>query len=227
MDVEGTALHVGVTGAGPDILVLTGGPGCVQYLESDDIAVPGHRSWYPEPRGVGRSGGGHHDMERAIADLEAIRRAVGVVAWVVLGHSWGSDLAVRYAVEHPDVIKGVVGIAGRGAQRDRIWSEIYEAGKANEPVIEIDMAEEVWSSLSQSFTDWIHRPDLWRGLADCVVPMHFIAAGDDIRPPWPLQQLATLVRNGRFSIVPDVPHDFWSTDPDIWIETVESACAGF
>ena len=53
--VGGVALHVGVTGQGPDLVVLTGGPGCVQYLERDEISPPDHRVWYPEPRGVGRS----------------------------------------------------------------------------------------------------------------------------------------------------------------------------
>lgn len=80
IQVEGVGLHVGVTGQGPDLLVLTGGPGCVQYLERDEISPTGHRAWYPEPRGVGRSGGGSHTMERAIADLEAIREAVGLEA---------------------------------------------------------------------------------------------------------------------------------------------------
>lgn len=225
VEVEGIALHVGATGHGPDALVLTGGPGCVQYLEHDAIALPGHRSWYPEPRGVGRSGGGPHTMERAIADLEAVRVDVGVSSWVVLGHSWGSDLAVRYAVQHPEAVRAVVGIAGKGAHRDRTWSEIYEAGKVNEPVVDIELVPEVWSSLSQSFTEWIHRPDLWRGLADCAVPMHFIAAGDDIRPSWPLEQLAALVPNGRFSTVPGIPHDFWFTNPDVWVQTITDACA--
>src|SRR5580765_6996124 len=109
--VDGAVLHVGVTGAGPDVVVLTGGPGCVQYLESDHIAPQGFRAWYPEPRGVGRSTGGPHTMQRAIGDLEAIRRAVGVDSWIVLGHSWGCDLAVRYAVEHPGAVAAVVGIA--------------------------------------------------------------------------------------------------------------------
>lgn len=48
-----TCLHVGVTGDGQDVLVLTGGPGCVQYLENDEIAPRGFRAWYVEPRGVG------------------------------------------------------------------------------------------------------------------------------------------------------------------------------
>lgn len=221
---DGTRLHVGATGEGPDVLVLTGGPGCVQYLEDDALAPDGFRVWYPEPRGVGRSGGGAHTMEQALADLEAIRRHLGVRRWVVLGHSWGSDLAVRYAVEHPDAVAAVVGIAGRGPQRDRSWSEVYEAGKESEPAVEIAWSREVHGSLGASFREWIQHPDLWRGLADCRTPMHFIAAGDDIRPSWPLRQLAALVPGGSFSTVPGVPHDFWSTHPPTWTATVTRAC---
>lgn len=225
VEVDGVALHVGVTGDGPDVLVLSGGPGCVHYLEQDAIAPLGHRAWFPEPRGVARSGGGPHDMERAVADLEAVRSAVGVASWVVVGHSWGSDLAVRYAVEHPGSVVAVVGIAGRGPQRDRTWSEAYEAGKPGEPVVEIAWAPEVHAALGASFTAWIQGDSLWRDLADCDVPMAFVAAGDDVRPSWPLAQLARTVRRGTFTTLPDVPHDFWSTHPEVWARTVSERCA--
>jgi proline iminopeptidase len=223
--VEGAALHVGVTGDGADVVILSGGPGCVQYLERDEISPLGRRAWYPETRGVGRSGGGPHTMEQGIADLEAIREAVGVEAWVVVGHSWGCDLAVRYAVEHPEVVRGIVGIAGRGPQRDRTWSEAYESGQAREPVVEIEWVPAVHASLSDSFTEWIHRSDLWRRLADCEVPMRFIGAADDIRPSWPMRQLAALVRKGTYTEVTGVPHDFWSTHPGVWTEAVAQGCA--
>ena len=221
---DGTSLHVGVTGTGPDVLVLTGGPGCVQYLENDEIAPRDFRAWYPEPRGVGRSGGGAHTMEQALADLEEIRRQADVERWIIVGHSWGSDLAVRYAVEHPEAVSAVVGVAGKGFHSDRTWSAVYEAGKSSEPPVEIAWSTEVHASLGASFTEWIHRPDLWRRLADCPVPMRFIAAGEDIRPSWPLQQLALLVPHGSFSTVPDVPHDFWATDPSVWTEAITQAC---
>ncbi|MGA5298605.1 alpha/beta fold hydrolase [Nucisporomicrobium flavum] len=222
--VGDAALHVGVTGDGPDVVVLSGGPGCVQYLERDDLAPREHRAWFPEPRGVGRSGGGPHTMEEAVADLEGIRAAAGVDRWIVLGHSWGADLAVRYAVEHPGSVAAVVGVAGRGPQLDRTWSEAYEAGKPSEPAVEIDWVPAVHAALSRSFTEWAHRPDLWRGLADCAVPMRFVAAGDDIRPSWPLEQLAALVPRGRFTTVPGVPHDFWFTHPGVWTEVVTDTC---
>jgi proline iminopeptidase len=55
--------------------------------------------------------------------------------------------------------------------------------------------------------------------------MHLIAAGDDIRPPWPLAQLAALLPHGTFSTVPGVPHDFWHTHPQMWTTTLTNACA--
>lgn len=217
-------LHVGVTGSGADVVVLSGGPGCVHYLEDDAIAPRGMRAWFPEPRGVGRSDGGPHDLEQAVADLEAVRRAVGVESWIVLGHSWGSDLAVRYALDHPDRIRAVVGIAGHGLHKDRTWSAIYESLKDTAPAVDIDWVPAVHQALGSSFTEWIHEPELFRRLADSPVPMTIVAAGADIRPAWPLRQLAALVPRAEFVEVPDVPHDFWSTHPQIWVDVITNAC---
>ncbi|MBC9732622.1 alpha/beta fold hydrolase [Nocardioides marmotae] len=221
---DGVDLHVAGCGQGPDVVVLSGGPGCVHYLADAALAPDGCRSWFPDPRGVGRSGGGPHDMARAIEDLEVVRRSIGAESWIVLGHSWGSDLAVRYALEHPHRVAGVVGIAGHGLHRDREWSAAYEAGAAAETPIEIDHVPDIHASLMDSFKVWIHQPRLWRELADSPVPMRFIAAGRDIRPRWPLQQLAELVPQATFDTVPDVVHDFWATDPGLWRATCSAAC---
>jgi proline iminopeptidase len=163
-------------------------------------------------------------MARAIDDLEAIRRAIDIEEWIVLGHSWGSDLAVRYALDHPHRVRGVVGIAGHGLHRDREWSAAYATGKANETPVEIDWVPQVHATLWESFKGWIHQPTLWRSLADSPVPMTFVAAGNDIRPSWPLRQLAELVPGGAFEVVPGVPHDYWATDPDLWRVTCTTAC---
>jgi proline iminopeptidase len=221
---DGVPLHVSYTGEGAEVVVLSGGPGCVHYLADEGIAPAGVRSWFPDPRGVGRSGGGPHGMAQAVADLEDIRRTLGVARWIVLGHSWGSDLAVRYALAHPDEIAAVVGIAGHGLHKDRSWSEIYEAQRPTEDAIRIDWSEEVHAALSESFLDWIHEPGLFRSLADSPVRMRFIAAANDIRPDWPLRQLAKLVPAGSFELVAGVDHNFWTTDPERWTEVVTEAC---
>lgn len=221
---DGVPLHVSCTGEGADVVVLSGGPGCVHYLADEGIAPAGLRSWFPEPRGVGRSGGGPHDMARAVADLEDVRRSLGVARWVVLGHSWGSDLAVRYALDHPERVAAVVGIAGHGLHKDRNWSEVYEAQRHTEDAIHIDWSQEVHAALSESFLEWIHEPGLYRSLADSPVRMRFIAASNDIRPDWPLRQLAELAPAGSFELVGGVDHNFWTTDPERWIEVVTAAC---
>ncbi|MET8778353.1 hypothetical protein ABZV58_25400 [Nocardia sp. NPDC004654] len=41
---DGSLLRVGVTGRGPDVVVLSGGPGCVHYLE-DDALAPRDQVW--------------------------------------------------------------------------------------------------------------------------------------------------------------------------------------
>ena len=162
-------------------------------------------------------------MARAVADLEDVRRSLGVARWVVLGHSWGSDLAVRYALDHPERVAAVVGIAGHGLHKDRNWSEVYEAQRHTEDAIHIDWSQEVHAALSESFLDWIHEPGLYRSLADSPVRMRFIAAANDIRPDWPLRQLAELVPAGSFELVAGVDHNFWTTDPERWIEVVTAA----
>lgn len=223
---DGVSLHVGMVGSGPDVVVLSGGPGCVNYLERDALAPHGARAWFPEPRGVGRSGGGAHDLGQAVADLETIRKAVGVDSWTVLGHSFGSDLAIRYALDHPDRVQSVIGIAGHGLHKDRTWSQIYSSRRHTEDELVIAWDAAVHESLSASFIEWIHQPGLFRQLADTHVPMTFVAAGEDIRPDWPLRQLAALVPYARFREVDGVAHNFWHTHPGIWKAIVSELCRG-
>ena len=224
---DGVALHVGVTGYGPDVVMLSGGPGCVNYLEDDAIAPAGVRSWYPEPRGVGRSGGGPHGLTRAVDDLDDVRRAAGVASWIVVGHSWGADLAVCYALRHPEPVAGVVAVAGTGLQNDRSWSEQYQALKGGEPDLSIPGVREVHAALLGSYRRWIREPDVFRQVADSPVPMRFVAAGGDIRPSWPLEQLAALAPHGRFVRILGVPHDFWATHPLTWKAVVTDICGEF
>jgi proline iminopeptidase len=43
-----------------------------------------------------------------IADMEALRRELGVETWLVFGGSWGSTLALAYAEAHPERCRGLV-----------------------------------------------------------------------------------------------------------------------
>ncbi|PIB96735.1 prolyl aminopeptidase [Caulobacter sp. X] len=43
-----------------------------------------------------------------IADIERLREHLGVEKWTVFGGSWGSTLALAYAITHPDRVDGLV-----------------------------------------------------------------------------------------------------------------------
>jgi proline iminopeptidase len=43
-----------------------------------------------------------------VADLEYLREALGIPAWIVFGGSWGSLLALAYAQAHPERLLGLV-----------------------------------------------------------------------------------------------------------------------
>ena len=44
----------------------------------------------------------------ADADIERLREHLGVEKWTVFGGSWGSTLALAYAIKHPDRVAGLV-----------------------------------------------------------------------------------------------------------------------
>lgn len=47
--------------------------------------------------------------------LACVRAALGFGRWGVAGHSWGAELAIRYAAAYPDRTTAVAYLAGVGA----------------------------------------------------------------------------------------------------------------
>jgi proline iminopeptidase len=92
---------------------LHGGPGAG--------STPKHRRFFdPEAyrivvydqRGAGRSMPlgelRENTTPHLVADLERLRRHLGIERWLVFGGSWGSTLALAYAEVHPDRCLGLV-----------------------------------------------------------------------------------------------------------------------
>jgi proline iminopeptidase len=116
---DGTLLWTAVSGNGPPLVLCHGGPGLWDYLAplaallDDTFTVIRF-----DQRGCGRStdrGGGRFTIEQALDDLDQVRAALRVDHWGVVGHSWGAELALRYAAHFPDRVTGVVYVAGVGA----------------------------------------------------------------------------------------------------------------
>lgn len=98
---------------GLPVLYLHGGPGSgcspVQRRLFDPKRF--HAVLFDQ-RGCGRSQplGSLHANTTAhlVADLEYLREALGIRAWIVFGGSWGSLLALAYAQIYPESVRGLV-----------------------------------------------------------------------------------------------------------------------
>ncbi len=62
-----------------------------------------------------------------VADLELLRRNLGIAAWMVFGGSWGSTLALAYAQTHPAVVTELV-LRGIFTLRRHEVEWFYEGG---------------------------------------------------------------------------------------------------
>ncbi len=224
---DGVVLRVHLQGdpAGPAVVQLSGGPGYVAYLADTEWCRPAFVIT-PEARGVGGSAGNAHDLAQAIADLEDVRNHLALDTWAVVGHSWGADLGLFYALAHPERVRVLVHVCGRGVQNDRDWSAAYHAAKDNDVSPAGDpfpypYSTEVHAALLRSWRQWIKRPQLWREIAGCSARVIVVVAGDDIRPSWPNAQLAEALPCAEFVVVPDAHHDFWAAPGQAWCEQVQ------
>src|SRR5262245_42855359 len=112
---------------GVPLLFLHGGPGGALGPVARQFYDPAfYRIVYPHQRGSGRSTPlgetRRNTTQHLISDLETLRLARGIGAWVVAGGSWGSTLSLAYAQAHPRSCLGLL-LSGifLGRQRDIDW----------------------------------------------------------------------------------------------------------
>jgi proline iminopeptidase len=125
---DGCRLWTGRSGAGQPVVLCHGGPGWWDTFADlagllDDAATVVR--W--DQRGCGRSARrGPYTIARSVADLDAVRRHHGLTRTALLGHSWGADLALRFALAHPDLVTGLVYVSGTGIDPESSWHAAYE-----------------------------------------------------------------------------------------------------
>jgi proline iminopeptidase len=101
---------------GPPVVLCHGGPGLWDDLGPVAAMLDStYRVHRYDQRGCGRSTGpDDYRVERALADLDALRRHWGYDGWTVFGHSWGAPLVLAYAWSYPEHVHAVVYCGGVG-----------------------------------------------------------------------------------------------------------------
>jgi proline iminopeptidase len=98
---------------GRPIIFLHGGPGGGCNADHRRYFDPDHyRIILFDQRGAGRSTPAAELKENTtwdlVNDIETIRKHYGIQDWIVFGGSWGSTLALAYAIAHPEKVKGLI-----------------------------------------------------------------------------------------------------------------------
>jgi proline iminopeptidase len=98
---------------GIPVVFLHGGPGAGSTPKHRRFFDPdGYRIVVYDQRGAGRSTPlgelRANTTPHLVADLETLRRHLGVERWLVFGGSWGSTLAIAYAEAHPERCLGLM-----------------------------------------------------------------------------------------------------------------------
>ena len=112
MRIRDLSLYVDVVGHGYPLVLMHGGPGADHWtlVEFKTLADQFTLIFY-DHRCNGRSEGADLSTmtwENLAADADALRERLGYEQWAVLGHSFGGNVALEYALRYPDRVSHLV-----------------------------------------------------------------------------------------------------------------------
>ncbi len=120
---------------GEPLLMLHGGPGAPDSMQTTIAPLlPELRAISFDQRGTGSSVciDGRYDIAAYLDDMEAIRAALEISSWHLLGHSWGGLLAQAYTARHGDRVLSLVlssSSLGMGADWRLTKREAFRTGR--------------------------------------------------------------------------------------------------
>ena len=161
---DGTRLALHVIGAGEPLLCLPGGPMLDSAYLGDLGGLAAHRALARlDLRGTGASevptDPASLRCDRQVADVEAVRRHLGLERVDLLAHSAGANLAYRYAERHPDCLGRLLLVTpstrGVGIEISDEARSAMARGRADEPwYAEAAAALERVQAGSEDESDW-------------------------------------------------------------------------
>lgn len=163
IDVDGLRLHYIERGNGSPVVLLHG-----NQATADDFEISGALDLIAEKHRViafDRPGFGYSDRPRETvwtpsAQADLIRRALiklGIEKPVLVGHSWGTLVALAYAIGHPADISGLLLLCGYYFPTKRL--DVVVASLPAMPIIGDILRYTFWPLLS-----WLTSPLLLRAI---------------------------------------------------------------
>jgi proline iminopeptidase len=186
MPIRDVSLFVEVTGQGYPLVLMHGGPGADHWtmLPFRRCADQFTLIFY-DHRCNGRSQGApvsSMTWENLTADADALRRKLGFERWAVLGHSFGGQVALEYALRYSGSLSHLVLLDTGGDSR---WSQRNAAEVLAKRGYSPQKVELVRRWFNGEFTPHEMLPILMRiGGAYSYRPSLWLTARDLVRGEW-------------------------------------------
>lgn len=229
--IDGALLYARSIGRGQPLIVLHGGPDFDhRYLLPElDRLKDAFRLIYYDQRGRGRSADHVRPEDVSLVsdldDIDRVRRHFGLDAPALLAHSWGTVLALEYALRHPTRVSHLVlmnpapasasdievmrrayleklGADMAERQADIVASAAYQAGDPEAGILKARAVEE------QLYRDTWQVPDydLLPKLRDLNIPTLIIAGDHDFIPVDVAERIAQAFPNATLVTLEDCGH---------------------
>ena len=227
------ALHYTLTGDGPLTVVLTHGLAAGEAIWRQQVAAlaPRYRVLTWDLRGHGRSAPnpGPCTIEDLANDLRAVLDAAGVDRAVILGHSAGGVVAMRFALDHPARTAGLV-LVGTASECNERARQFYEdlAAMAEErgmdPVrkrlgVSAEQARQsptdpaTFARVARAMASLNGAP-LTPRVAEIRCPAQMIVGEKDFLGAGGSVILHRQIAGSRLAIVPERAHGLFAEDPE-------------
>src|SRR5213080_1300889 len=133
--VNGIELAYQVFGEGEPLVLLHGGFGSVEMFGPNvELLATGHQVIGIDLQSHGRSPASDRPMrfETMADDIAALIRSLGLARAAIMGFSLGGGVALRTAIQHPDVVERLV-LVSTVFRNDGSYPEMTQAMKSMGP----------------------------------------------------------------------------------------------
>lgn len=162
-DLLGATIHYQIAGSGPTVVLVHAGIADSRMWEPQWAPLTAdHRVLRHDLRGFGRSSlppppFAHHD------DLAALLATLGIARCVLVGASYGGDVATAFALDHPDVVEGLVlanSLVGMTQPSDTLragWRDVGALVDAGEIEAAVELELRMWVDGPHRRPDEVHH----------------------------------------------------------------------
>lgn len=192
LQVNGIALNVQQTGAGPAVVFIHGLSSSMElWAGLEQASLKGHTLISYDLRGHGRSEKtpGAHTLRKHTADLAGLLETLGVEQASLVGHSLGAMIAVELAATQPERVRSLSLLSTTGAFPQETRNLLFELASAAtfggmegiaDPLIELTFRD-VFRDANPKVVDAIRRSILSSDASSIVAATRMVAKAD-LRP---------------------------------------------